>query len=85
MKLKILRFFYKFLYKLHLIKKKRFYYEPFIYTNLNGVLLRSGMSSSVRFFESFIIEDFLEEDADKRAFIIINNKYPDYKGFINLF
>lgn len=84
MKIKILRFFYKFLFKLSLINKTKFSYEPFIYTNPQGRLI-NGMSSCVRFLEPIVIEDFIEDDADKRAFEIVNNKYPNYKGFINLF
>ena len=43
------------------------------------------MTTTVRFLEKFSVEALIEEDADVEAWKIVNEKYPDWKGYVRFF
>ena len=84
-KLRLKRGFYKILVKYNLKKLNKFYYEPFVYVYSDGRTCLDGMTSTVRFLEKFNVGALIEEDADKEAWKIVNEKYPDWKGYVRFF
>jgi len=67
----------------HNIIKGDFYIEPFVY--INGENKNSvSLSDTVKWLQPFTLT-CKYKDKDKRAFEMLNYKYPEYKGYIFLF
>lgn len=84
-KLQLKRFFYKALAICCLKKQGEFFYEPFVYVYSDGRVCLDGMTTTVRFLEKFSVDALIEEDADVEAWKIVNEKYPDWKGYMWFF
>jgi hypothetical protein len=66
-------------------KKKRFYFEPFIYINQDGNIIKNSIGSRVKWLEKFTIDAYSQKSADKIAYEEIKEKYPEYIGHIWFF
>lgn len=84
-KLQLKRLFCKSLVICRLKKQGKFFYEPFVYVYSDGRTCLDGMTSTVRFLEKFSVEELIKEDADVKAWNIVNEKYPDWKGCVRFF
>jgi hypothetical protein len=76
----------KLFVRLHL-RKETFAFQPFIYLDKNGNPKQPGeMSSTIRWLDDiFFIKGYSDKKATKKAFEIVNTKFPEYKGNILLF
>lgn len=66
-------------------RKKTFFLEPFVYLNEDGSLCKDGISSTVLWLKKIEVKAYSEKDADKIAFQITGENYPQYKGYLFLF
>lgn len=66
-------------------KKKKFFFEPFIYITENGLCYKLGLTSRVKWLEKFEIEAYNQKEADDLAFNKVNNQYIEYKNHIWFF
>lgn len=67
----------------HNIIKGRFYIESFVYVDERSKV-PVDMSDCVKWLMPFEIT-CLYKNKDKVAFQMLEDRYPEYKGFINLF
>jgi len=66
----------------HNIIKGRFWIEAFIYCDENGNVNDEG--KNIKFLEPFFIT-CKHKDMDELAFMMLNYKYPEYKGHIGIY
>lgn len=79
-----MRIFNRILTKLGL-KKKGYYFEPFVYINPDGSVCKDGMTTRVKWLEKFYIEEYSEEMATIKARGVLIQKYGTDSLYIFLF
>ena len=84
-KIQLKRLFCKALVMCRLKKQPKFFFEPFIYIIEDGSIYKLGISNRVKWLEKFSVKAFIQEDADVEAWKIVNEKYPDWKGYVQFF
>lgn len=57
--------------------------QGFVY--INSINKPVHVSDTIKWLDEFIINTSSEKEADKIAFKYLRNKYPNYKGYLNLF
>jgi len=61
---------------------KTFHIEPMIYVYDNGTVCNSGITSTVRWLEEFVVEARDENEANEKAFKILKVKYPKWNVWL---
>jgi hypothetical protein len=66
---------------------KTYYYQGFIYITSNFLRddIPAHYSTTVKWLDKLKIESYSEKRATMLSFKYFNEKYPEYKNFINLF